>query len=100
MINKQDYNFTTLGIRTVLKEFLENIESEECVIKFIQKNHNSNFIQKLMYESGIDHSLVRAYNKVSLDKDTKRKFCTQFIAGCYKYIETIDTSVASRNEVM
>lgn len=75
-----------------LENFVDNIEDEEDVIKFILDNLDEEFMLYLMYDSNIDSELVRYFN-LNKDKnihtETMKKFCTYFIKETYTYIELL-----------
>lgn len=79
----------------ILENFIDNIEDEEDVIKFILDNQDEEFILYLLYDSDIDIELVQYFNLNKDNKDknihteTMKKFCTYFIKETYIYIELL-----------
>lgn len=77
-----------------LENFVDNIEDEKDVIKFIKNNLDEEFTLYILYDSNIDIELVQYFNlnKDSPDTyntDTMRKFTTYFIKETYTYIELL-----------
>lgn len=75
-----------------LENFIDGIEDEKDVIKFILDNLDEEFVLYLMYDSNIDSELVKYFN-LNKDKnihtETMKKFCTYFIKETYTYIELL-----------
>lgn len=81
-----------------LNKFLDNIESEKDVVRFINQNINKDFMGYLLYDSNLDLGLVR-YFRMNRDRaidendSTMRKFCTYFLKEVYDYISMLENSI-------
>ena len=81
-----------------LNDFLDSIEDEKTVVRFILNDLNKNYMEYLLYYSELDSDLVRYFNLNNSDPkthytSTMRKFCTYFIKEVYLYVESVEDNL-------
>lgn len=85
-----------------LNDFIDSIEDEKTVVRFILNDLNKNYMEYLLYYSELDGDLVKYFNLNNSNSEMHytsimRKFCTYFIKEVYQYEELVEDNLKIKN---